>query len=129
MMKNFPSLLSKKYLMFYAGHLRSYSTKLANTSILLNYPVMIMPGSGHIFHQRCLIRNFAPTWQIMIDMIRNAAPRSRILFHSSGNIELFISRLCSMGVDIIHGISEQPGIDLTKIKSSIWRACLFLGCN
>jgi uroporphyrinogen decarboxylase len=72
-------------------------------------------------------RNFAPTWQIMIDMIRNAAPRSRILFHSSGNIELFISRLCSMGVDVVQGISELPGIDLTKLKAEFGGHVCFWG--
>jgi uroporphyrinogen decarboxylase len=72
-------------------------------------------------------RSFAPTWQIMIDIIRNAAPRSRILFHSSGNIELFISRLCSMGVDIIHGISEQTGVDLAKIKAQYGGHVCFWG--
>jgi uroporphyrinogen decarboxylase len=84
-------------------------------------------GTRPFISPKMFDRIFAPTWQIMIDMIRNAAPRSRILFHSSGNIELFISRLCSMGVDIIHGISEQPGIDLSKFKDQFGGHVCFWG--
>lgn len=72
-------------------------------------------------------RFFAPSWQIMIDMIHEAAPRCRIQFHSRGNMELFLGRLCSMGVDIIHGLEEMPGLDMSKLKTAFGDRICFWG--
>ena len=83
-------------------------------------------GSRPFISPKMFDRFFAPSWQILIDMIREAAPRCRILFHSRGNMELFIRRLSLMGVDIIHGFEEQPGMELSGLKTQFGeRICLW----
>ncbi len=84
-------------------------------------------GTRPLISPKMFDRYFAPSWQILIDMVREAAPRCRILFHSRGNMELFITRLCSMGVDIIHGVEEQPGVDLSRLKSAFGSRVCFWG--
>ena len=94
--------------------------------------VVELPGDDYatdrpLVSPRMFDRHFAPSWQILVDMIRNAAPRSRILFHSSGNIELLISRLCAIGIDIIHGFDENSGIDMEKMKAEYGSRVCFWG--
>lgn len=94
--------------------------------------VIELPGDDYatdrpLVSPRMFDRHFAPSWQILVDMIRNAAPRSRILFHSRGNIELFISRLCAMGIDIIHGCDENSGMDLAALKEKYGSRICFWG--
>jgi len=76
---------------------------------------------------RTFDRHFSSSWQVMVDMIRNASPRSRILFHSKGNIELFMSRLCSMGVDIIHGMNETDVVDFATLNAEYGSRMCFWG--
>lgn len=84
-------------------------------------------GDRPLISPRTFDRHFASSWQVMVDMIRNANPRSRILFHSRGNIEPFISRLCSMGVDIIHGFDENDGMDFSELNAEYGSRICFWG--
>lgn len=84
-------------------------------------------GNRPFISPKTFDRYFAPSWQIMIDMIHEAAPRCRILYHSRDNMEMFLGRLCAMGVDIIHGMDEQPGVALTNLKSRFGDRICFWG--
>lgn len=70
---------------------------------------------------------FAPSWKRMIDMVHQASPRCKVLFHSNGNMEPFMSRLVSLGVDIFHCLEPLPGVDMARIKEEYGSQLCFWG--
>jgi uroporphyrinogen decarboxylase len=94
--------------------------------------VIELPGDDYaalrpIISPRMFDRYFAPVWKRMIDMIHQAAPNCKILFHSDGNMELFLPRLISLGVDIFHCLEPLPGVDMARIKQTYGSQLCFWG--
>jgi uroporphyrinogen decarboxylase len=72
-------------------------------------------------------RFFAPAYRRMIDLIKSAAPHVKILFHSDGNMEPFLSRLIDLKVDIFHCLEPLPNVDMEKIKNTYGNQLCFWG--
>jgi uroporphyrinogen decarboxylase len=94
--------------------------------------IIELPGDDYaalrpIISPRMFDRYFLPTWKRMIDMIHQAAPQCKILFHSDGNMEPFLARLINAGVDIFHCLEPLPGVDMAKIKQTYGSQLCFWG--
>ena len=94
--------------------------------------IVELPGDDYaalhpIISPRMFDRFFAPAWRRMIQIARGAAPRSKILFHSDGNMEPFLGRLIDLGVDIFHCLEPLPGVDMEKIKAEYGSRLCFWG--
>lgn len=94
--------------------------------------IIELPGDDYaamrpIISPRMFDRYFAPSWKRMIDMIHQGAPRCKILFHSDGNMEPFLSRLITLGVDIFHCLEPLPGVDMARIKEEYGNNLCFWG--
>jgi uroporphyrinogen decarboxylase len=72
-------------------------------------------------------RYFAPAWRRIIELVRQGAPRAKILFHSDGNMEPFLERLIELGVDIFHCLEPLPGVDMGRIKATYGDRLCFWG--
>lgn len=72
-------------------------------------------------------RYFAPAWRRMISLVRQAAPHCKILFHSDGNMQPFLSRLIALGVDIFHCLEPFPNVDMGQIKREYGERLCFWG--
>jgi uroporphyrinogen decarboxylase len=80
-----------------------------------------------IISPRTFDHYFAPSYKRMIEMIREAVPGCKILFHSDGNMEPFMSRLISLGIDIYHGVEPLPGVDFLRLKEEYGNQICFWG--
>lgn len=94
--------------------------------------VIELPGDDYaamrpIISPKMFDRLFAPSWKRMIDIIHDAAPRCKILFHSDGNMEPFLSRLINLGVDVFHCLEPLPGVDMALIKQEYGQKLCFWG--
>lgn len=94
--------------------------------------IIELPGDDYanirpIISPRMFDHFFAPSWRRMIEMIREANPRCKILFHSNGNMETFYSRLIDLGVDIFHGLESLPCVDYQRIKEEYGMHLCFWG--
>jgi uroporphyrinogen decarboxylase len=72
-------------------------------------------------------RYFAPAWRRIIGVVREGAPRAKILFHSDGNMAPFLGRLVELGVDIFHCLEPLPGVDMGAIKARYGAQLCFWG--
>jgi uroporphyrinogen decarboxylase len=72
-------------------------------------------------------RYFAPAWRQMIGLVRQAAPHCKVLFHSDGNMQPFLSRLIALGVDIFHGLEPLPNVEMAQIKDQYGQHLCFWG--
>ncbi len=72
-------------------------------------------------------RFFAPAYRRIIGLIRQAAPHVKILFHSDGRMEPFLSRLIDLGVDVFHCLEPLPNVDLASVKAKYGDKLCFWG--
>lgn len=70
---------------------------------------------------------FAPRWRRLIDLVRQAAPHCKVLFHSDGRMEPLLGRLIDLGVDILHPLEPMPGVDMAQIKGDYGDRLCFWG--
>ena len=84
-------------------------------------------GQNPIISPRMFDRFFAPAWQRMISLIKEAAPDCKIMFHSDGRMEPFLERLIDLGVDVFHCLEPLPNIDMHMIKQTYGDRLCFLG--
>jgi uroporphyrinogen decarboxylase len=94
--------------------------------------ILELPGDDYaalrpIISPRMFDRYFAAPWRRMIDLVRQAAPQCKILFHSDGNMEPLLGRLIDLGVDIFHCLEPLPGVDLAAIKQEYGARLCFWG--
>jgi uroporphyrinogen decarboxylase len=94
--------------------------------------ILELPGDDYaalrpIISPRMFDRFFAPVWKRLIDLVRQAAPGCKILFHSDGNMEPFLSRLIDLGVDIFHCLEPLDTVDMPKIKQAYGSRLTFWG--
>jgi uroporphyrinogen decarboxylase len=91
-----------------------------------------LPGDDYaalrpIISPRMFDRFFAPAWKRLIGLVRQAAPGCKILFHSDGNMEPFLSRLIDLGVDIFHCLEPLETVDMPQIKQDYGSRLTFWG--
>ena len=72
-------------------------------------------------------RFFAPAWKRMINLVRDAAPHCKIMFHSDGRMEPFLGRLIDLGIDIFHCLEPMPNVDMAQIKKDYGEKLCFWG--
>ncbi len=94
--------------------------------------ILELPGDDYaalrpIISPRMFDRYFAASWRRMIDLVHQAAPQCKILFHSDGNMEPLLGRLIDLGVDIFHCLEPLPGVDLAAIKQKYGDRLCFWG--
>ncbi len=103
---------------------------LADAGPLLD--ILELPGDDYaalrlIISPRMFDHYFAASWKRIIDLVRQAAPQCKILFHSDGNMEPLLGRLIDLGVDIFHCLEPLPGVDLAAIKQKYGNRLCFWG--
>lgn len=84
-------------------------------------------GMRPVISPRTFDHFFAPAYKRMMDLIHEAAPGCKVLFHSDGNLEPFLSRLISLGIDIYHGVEPLPGVDFIRLKEEYGNQVCFWG--
>jgi uroporphyrinogen decarboxylase len=111
-------------------HCRLLEIYLADAGPYLD--VVELPGDDYaalrpIISPQMFDRYFAPAWKRIIGLVRQGAPRAKILFHSDGNMEPFLGRLIDLGVDIFHCLEPLPGVDMARIKQQYGDRLCFWG--
>jgi uroporphyrinogen decarboxylase len=91
--------------------------------------VIELPGDDYaaanpLISPRMFDRFFAPAYRRIIGLIKEAAPHVKILFHSDGRMEPFLSRLIDLGVDVFHCLEPLPNVDMADIKAKYGNAVL-----
>jgi len=94
--------------------------------------ILELPGDDYasarpIISGRMFDRYFAPAWRRLIEVVKQKAPRVKIMFHSDGNMEPFLSRLIELGVDIFHCLEPLPEVDMAQIKQTYGEKLCFWG--
>jgi uroporphyrinogen decarboxylase len=94
--------------------------------------ILELPGDDYaalrpIISPRMFNHFFVPSWKRIIELVRQAAPQCKILFHSDGNMEPLLGRLIELGVDIFHCLEPLPNIDMGKIKTEYGDKLCFWG--
>jgi uroporphyrinogen decarboxylase len=83
--------------------------------------ILELPGDDYaaqhpLISLRMFDRFFAPRWRRLIDLVGEAAPHCKVLFHSDGRMEPFLGRLIDLGVDIFHCLEPLPEVDMARVK-------------
>lgn len=91
-----------------------------------------LPGDDYaaqnpIISPRMFDRYFAPAWQRMISLVKEAAPNCKIMFHSDGRMEPYLERLIGLGIDVFHCLEPLPNVDMHVIKQTYGDRLCFLG--
>jgi uroporphyrinogen decarboxylase len=94
--------------------------------------VIELPGDDYaaanpLISPKMFDRYFAPAWRSIIGVVKHAAPHCKILFHSDGRMEPFLSRLIDLGVDVFHCLEPMPNVDLASIKATYGGRLCFWG--
>lgn len=94
--------------------------------------IVELPGDDYaalrpIISPAMFARYFAPAWRRIISLVREGAPRAKIMFHSDGNMEPFLGQLIDLGVDIFHCLEPLPGADMGRIKATYGDRLCFWG--
>ncbi len=94
--------------------------------------VIELPGDDYaaanpLISPRMFDRFFAPAYRRIIGLIKEAAPHVKILFHSDGRMEPFLSRLIDLGVDVFHCLEPLPTVDMASIKTKYGAQLCFWG--
>jgi uroporphyrinogen decarboxylase len=111
-------------------HCRLLEIYLADAGPYLD--IIELPGDDYaalrpIISPQMFDRYFAPAWARIIALVRQSAPRAKILFHSDGNMEPFLGRLIDLGVDIFHCLEPLPGVNMAHIKQQYGDRLCFWG--
>ncbi len=104
-----------------------YLTEVGKYLDIIELPADDYANLRPIISPKTFDRYFSPHWKKMIDMIHEAAPGCKVLFHSNGNVEPFISRFSLLGVDILHGLDPSSGMDLKQLKRDYGNTISFSG--
>jgi len=94
--------------------------------------IMELPGDDYAARHPLISpdmfdRFFAPHWRRLISLVKEAAPKCKVLFHSDGNMEPFLGRLIDLGVDILHPLEPMPEVDMAEIKRDYGDRICFWG--
>jgi len=94
--------------------------------------IIELPGDDYaaqkpLISPRMFDRFFKAPWRRLIDLIRGAAPHCKVLFHSDGRMEPFLSRLIDLGVDVFHCLEPLPGVDMAQVKRDYGDQLCFWG--
>jgi uroporphyrinogen decarboxylase len=94
--------------------------------------VIELPGDDYaaanpLISPKMFDRFFAPAYRRMISLIKEAAPQVKILFHSDGRMEPFMSRLIDLGVDVFHCLEPLPNVDMASVKAKYGDRLCFWG--
>jgi len=94
--------------------------------------IIELPGDDYaaqnpLISPRMFDRFFEAPWRRLIDLVRDAAPHCKVLFHSDGRMEPFLGRLIDLGVDIFHCLEPLPGVDMAHVKHAYGDRLCFWG--
>ncbi len=100
--------------------LYSFQTEKAVLAAKAGYDVIALVGDvagqyGMMFSPLLFKRFDAPRFSALIKQVKKANPRTKILYHSDGNIEAVIPTLIECGIDILNPI-QSACMDPAKIK-------------
>jgi uroporphyrinogen decarboxylase len=70
---------------------------------------------------------FAAAWEQMVGLVKTAAPKCKVMFHSDGDMRPFLGRLIDLGVDVFHGLEPMPSVDMAQMKRDYGEQLCFLG--
>jgi len=94
--------------------------------------IIELPGDDYaaqnpLISPRMFDKLFKAQWRRLINLIKEAAPHCRVLFHSDGRMEPFLASLADIGVDIFHCLEPLPGVDMAQVKRDYGDRLCFWG--
>jgi uroporphyrinogen decarboxylase len=94
--------------------------------------ILELPGDDYaaqhpLISPQMFDRFFAPQWRRLIDLVAEAAPHCKVLFHSDGRMEPLLGRLIDLGVDIFHCLEPMPEVDMAQVKRDYGDRLCFWG--
>jgi len=94
--------------------------------------ILELPGDDYaaqnpLISPKMFDRFFAPAWRRIIHLVKDMAPHVKIMFHSDGRMEPFLSRLIDLGVDIFHCLEPFPNVDMAQINHDYGDKICFWG--
>jgi uroporphyrinogen decarboxylase len=94
--------------------------------------IIELPGDDYaaqnpLISPRMFDRFFQAPWRRLIDLVKDAAPHCKVLFHSDGRMEPFLGRLIDLGVDVFHCLEPLPGVDMAQVKRDYGDRLCFWG--
>ncbi|MGD2176610.1 MAG: uroporphyrinogen decarboxylase family protein [Anaerolineae bacterium] len=94
---------------------------------ILELPGDDYAGQHPLISPQMFDRFFAPRWRRLIELVKDAAPHCKVLFHSDGRMEPFLGRLIELGVDIFHCLEPMPEVDMARVKRDYGDRLCFWG--
>ena len=94
--------------------------------------IIELPGDDYaaqnpLISPRMFDKLFKAQWRRLINLVKEAAPHCRVLFHSDGRMEPFLSSLAEIGVDIFHCLEPLPEVDMAQVKRDYGDRLCFWG--
>jgi uroporphyrinogen decarboxylase len=111
--------------------LYDFQTEKAVLAAKAGYDVVAVVGdiagqTGLMYSPLMFERFDVPRFRRMIDEVKKANPRVKILYHSDGNMEAAIPMLIACGIDILNPI-QSACMDPVKIKKKYGNSLTFHG--
>jgi uroporphyrinogen decarboxylase len=94
--------------------------------------ILELPGDDYaaqkpLISPRMFDHFFKAPWRKLVDLVKEAAPQCKVLFHSDGRMEPFLGRLIDLGVDVFHCLEPLPGLDMVQVKRDYGDRLCFWG--
>lgn len=84
-----------------------------------NTNLILSPKMFRTFIRPCLER--------MVRVVKQANPRTRVMFHSDGAITALLPDLIAAGIDVVHPLEPLPATDIPAVKAQFGDQVTFLG--
>jgi|YNPMSStandDraft_1061717.scaffolds.fasta_scaffold35053_2 hypothetical protein len=85
----------------------------------------IASKTGPIFSPRMLENEFFPRLRILVDVFHEK--RTKIVFHSDGNLMPVLDQIIATGVDGLHPIEPAAGMELEKVRALCPQNMILIG--
>lgn len=83
--------------------------------------------AGPIISLELFKKYYKPWYRKLVDLVKEIAPNAYVLAHSDGFITPFIPEYIDCGINIIHPLQPDTGMDNKKIKKEYGKYVTFLG--
>jgi uroporphyrinogen decarboxylase len=72
-------------------------------------------------------RFFKEPYRRLVALIKEHSPHIKVVYHSDGAMEPFLSRLIEIGVDVFHPLEPLPATDFAAVKAHYGQHLVFMG--
>jgi len=95
--------------------------------------ILELPGddfagnAGPLISPATFDRFFKEPYQKLISLIKKHSPHIKVVYHSDGAMDAFLSRLIDIGADIFHSVEPLPVWNLAEMKAQHGDRLVFMG--